>query len=182
MKISVLPLEALLFKLGAQATGFNDSLKSVQQQYNIKPYAIEWPVDPYHYGTDTFIFGKVPIDLIDSFGTVGLTKAAMFIDRTDNLNLEKPRDFSGVVNVGIDFHLGFLSSDMKQNFEALGLATEDAMAQVIQPYAQQNWGGGVVYNGSFVAARGAMDVPAKGQGAIRQLLAFRLQFMINVGG
>lgn len=182
MKISALPLEALLYKLSQSGTGFNDSLRSVaESEYNVKPFTIQWPGSLYESGTNSFVLGKVDPEDIDTFGTTGITKVTMFVDKADNQNFEKPRDFSGMVQIGLDFHLGYLSSDMRQNFEAMMLAVEDAVAQVIQPFSQQNWGAGVVYNGAFSAIRGMVYVPKQGQGAVRQLLAIRLAFFVSVG-
>lgn len=180
MKISGLPLEALLFKLRASGTGFNDNLAAVVASYGTKAFTIDWPADPYQKGTKNFIIGKVPPEEVDSFGITGITKASMFVDRTDNQNFEKPNNFSGSVKVGLDFHLGYLSSDMAQNFETLMMAVEDAVTQVIQPDFNQFWGGGVNYDGKFSAIRGMVNSPAQGQGALRQLLAFRFDFIVDV--
>ncbi len=180
MKISALPLEALLAKMTA---GFNDALAAVAVPvYGVKPFSVDFPDTIYSENTSTFLFGKISPEDIDTFGPSGLTKFTMFIDLADNANFEKPRDFSGTVKVGLDCHIGHVTSNMRQNFNALSLAVEDAVAEVIQPYRQQNWGPGVIYNGGFTAIPGTVYVPVKGQGSLRQLLAFRLDFQVNVGG
>jgi hypothetical protein len=178
MKISALPLEALLAKLRA---GFNVNLEAVAtSEYGVKPFRIDFPVTLYSPSTPSFIFGQIPPEDITDFGATNANKVTMFIPQAANQNFEKPRDFSGLVTVGLDFHLEWLSSDMKQNLEAVSLAVEDAFAETVQIATIQNWGVGVVYNGAFSCTRGAIAVPEKGQGSFRQLVAFRLSFQIDV--
>lgn len=178
MKISALPLEALLAKM---RSGFNANLEAVAtSEYGIKPFRIDFPTSLYGPSTKSFFLGQIPPDDITNFGASNMTKLTMFVVQSNNLNYEKPRDFSGVVQVGMDFHLEWLSSDMKQNIETVSLAVEDAVVETIQVVTVQDWGAGVIYNGAYSCIRGAVAVPEKGQGSLRQLLAFRFGFQIDV--
>lgn len=177
MKISALPLEALISKLRST---FNTNLANVAEPvYGVKPFEIEFPLNPYSKNTKSFLLGQLRPSDVDSFGATEINKLVMYVDQSSNLNLEKPRDFSGVVIVALDFHLQWKSNSMQQNLEGLSLAVEDAVAESIQGYTQQNWGAGVVYNGQFSCIRGALAVPDQGQGSLRQIVAFRLQFQID---
>ena len=179
MKISARPLEALISKMRHSTTGFNANLAAVASTYNVSPFTIDFPASPYVANTKSFLLGKIPPDEIIKYGVVSTNKLSMYVDRVDNQNLEKPRNFSGVVMVRMDFHLFWGSSDMKQNFECMSLAVEDAVSETIQAYTVQNWGSSVVYNGAFSMMRGLIETP-DGKGSLWQLLAFGLQFQIDV--
>ena len=172
MKISGLPLEALLAKL---RYGFNGNLQNVATAvYGVKPFTIDFPATAYSPNTKSFIMGQIPPDDIEDFGASNATKMTMFVVQSSNQN------FSGNVQIGVDFHLSWVSSDLKQNVEVVSLAVEDAFAETIHLRSIQDWGAGVIYNGAFSAIRGSVVVPEKGQGSLRQLLAFRLGFQIDV--
>lgn len=180
MKISALPLEALLSKLSNNSTGFNQALAAVAPSYNIKPFTLSFPATVYSANTHSVLFVKMAPDEIVSFGATDKSKLCIYVDSADNLNLEKPRSFAGLVKVALDFHLQWQSNDLKQVFEPYSLAVEDALSSVIQLVTVQNWGGGVVYNGAFSAVRGPVIAPPEGQGSLRQMLGFRLSFMVSV--
>lgn len=178
MKISGLPLEALLSKL---KLNFNDNLAAVATPvYNVKPFVLAWPTTPYSGNTPTVIFGQFTADNIEPTGVTGIDRLVIYVPSTDNLNFEKPRDFSGNVMVVCDFHIGWKTSDTKQPFESMTLAIEDALCESIQLMTQQNWGPGVVYNGKFKYIRSTIAKPQEGQGSLRQVASFRLDFMVNV--
>lgn len=178
MKISGLPLEGLLYKLSAN---FNSNLAAVAMPvYGVKPFVLKWPTTPYSGNTESVIFGQLTADEIEPTGVTGMERLLMFVTNSENLGDEKPRDFSGNVIVGCDFHLGWKSADPKQSFESTSLAIEDAFAETIQILSQQNWGAGVVYNGHYKCTRSTIVRPSEGQGSLRQILAFRLDLFVNV--
>ncbi len=180
MKISALALEPLLAKM---ALSFNANLAAVwTTPYALpdSPFAIEFPATVYAGNTTTFFFGKLSPAIIAADGPSSLNCMGMYVEKADNHNFEKPNDFSGIVPVTMDFHLGWLSSDIGQNFETLSLAVEDAVAETIQAYTVQNWGNAVVYNGAFSALRSVIETPAEGPGALRQLLSIKLVFQIDI--
>jgi hypothetical protein len=178
VRISSRPLEALLAKLRAN---FNNNLATVATAtYGVQPFQIEFPPTAFSKSTKSFFFGQISPDEIDNIGASNISKMTMFVQSSVNKNYEKPNDFSGDVQVGLDFHLQWLSSDTKQNLESLSLAVEDAFAETIQLLELQDWGSGVIYNGAFSCIRGSIVVPDTGQGGLRQTVAFRLGFQIDI--
>lgn len=180
MKISGLALEVLLAKLKGVGgmPGFNEVLANVAPIYRLKPYVIDFPEDAYSDSTPTFIFGQFDErNAPDMLGVTGVTLACMYVIRSSNENYEKPNDFSGVIPVGLDFHLGWKFSEMRQNFELMSLATEDAVAELLQPVGSQNWGE-LVYDGKLSAVRGPMM--KDDQSSFRQKLAFRMTFQLDI--
>lgn len=181
MKISVLPMEALLSKLGSQSTGFNTRLSGVSGTYGIQPFKIEFPNNPYAAPTKSFLFGQLRKEDILESGIIKFPLVTMYVADSTNQNEEKPRDFSGVVRIGIDFFLSWLRGNVdKVNFEAMSMAVEDALAQVIQPWDAQNWGAGVIYNGAFSLQRSPLEMA--GTESWLQVLGLRLAFQVDVGG
>jgi hypothetical protein len=179
MKISGWALEALLSKLKGIGgmPGFNEIMAEVAPQYRIKPYTLDFPEDVYADSTPSFIIGQFNEQTAEMFGVTDLIKVVMFVVRSSNENYEKPNDFSGVIPVGLDFHLAWKLSEMKQNFELLSLATEDVVSELLQPLDKQNWGI-VVYDGRLSATRGVVN--KDDQGSFRQKLAFRMTFQLDI--
>jgi hypothetical protein len=175
MEFSALPLKALLYKLRA---GFNTALSAAAATYQQEAYAIEFPDDIYSKNTLSFFRGKIHPEAIEAYGPSDATKMVMWVDVAQNQNNEKPRDFSGIVQVCLDVYLSWISNDPEQNMDSLSLMTEEAITDCIQGYTQQNWGPGVVYNGQFSCQRFAIqDV---GQGSLQQLVSFKFVFQVDV--
>lgn len=179
MKISGWALEAMLAKLKGIGgmPGFNELMVDAASVYRIKPYVLDFPEDAYAESTPTFILGQFNEQTADLFGVTGLILACLYVVRSSNENFEKPNDFSGVIPVGLDFHLAWKLSEMRQNFELLSLATEDVVAELLQPLSKQNWGT-LVYDGRLSATRGVVQKDDKG--SFRQKLAFRMAFQLDI--
>lgn len=180
MRISALPLEACLVKLSDNTTGFNARLRTCAPDYGIKPFAIAFPQTLLNNGTPSFVLGKMTPEMMAVHFPSAQTKMAMYVDQAQNQNIEKPRNFSGLVAIGIDLHLQWQLSDNSQLFEPYSLAVEDVMGDVLNLANIQNWGAGVVYNGAFSIIRGPIAVPVDGQGSYRQLVGTRLTFEVSV--
>lgn len=181
MKITALALEAMLAKLSSNTKGFNISVSNAAPGYNVtKPYVIEFPTTLYYPNTRSFIFGKLNPDDVGDYGVADITRMCMYPVDVDNQNIEKPRDFSGVVRCGIDFHIQWKEVGNKINFISLALLTEDALLQVFNLNSVQNWGTGVVYNGDFRFAYGGVSVPDE-QASWRQLCTLTMAFEVNSG-
>lgn len=181
MKITALPFEALLSKLRNTSTGFNRQIANKAALYRLKPWTLDFPADVYGYSTKNFFLGPLnPANLADQ-GPVGHNRAWMYSTSTDNLNFEKPNDFSGLVRVSLDFNLEWTASASSQNFLTPSLLVEDAVSEIIQPSNQQDWGSGVVYNGEFACQRSTVEQTETGSGlSLRQIVLFKLTFQLSV--
>lgn len=179
MKISITVLDALLKKLSGfgGVDGFNELMVAAASEYRIEPYTLEFPEDALADSTPSFIIGQFNEQTADLFSVTDFILACMYVVRSSNENFEKPNDFSGVIPVGLDFHLTWRLSEMRQNFELLSLATEDVIAELLQPLSKQNWGP-VVYDGRLSATRGTVQKDDKG--SFRQKLAFRMTFQLDI--
>lgn len=177
MKISGLAVEALFAKIKA---GFNTNLANVAPGYNIQPFTINFPATAYSPCTTSFILGKLPYTEIIKYGVTDLNKMSMFSGHSDNQTDEKPRDFSGLVTVGLHVHIAWRTSSTVQNFEAFGLAVHDAVCECTQPWRQgQTWGPGVTYDGRFICDPSVIEAP-EGDGALRQVIPFQYTLRVDV--
>lgn len=180
MKIAARPLEALLAKLRDGSTGFNKQMDAKAPNYKVKPWKIEFPVDLYSNNTTNFFLGQINPEQISEQGAVGHNRAWMYAFSSDNMNYEKPSNFSGIVRVGLDFNLEWTCSGKDQNFETPSLLLEDVVSEIIQPYNSQNWGLDVIYNGAFSCQRTAVDQSQSGSTlSLRQMVLFRLAFQLT---
>lgn len=182
MQISILPMNAIISKLGNASTGFNQKLDDVAlATYGVPPFTISFPVDVKANPTTSFFFVQLDPEAILDSSLAKKDFMSLFIPSSDNQNFEKPRDFSGLVEVGLDVILSFLPEEMqKGNFESKHLAVEDAVTEVLQPTGQQNWGAGVVYNGEFNCQRSVLI--EGGSESWYQVMAWRFTFQVDIGG
>jgi hypothetical protein len=178
MQISLNSLTAVFTKLKST---FNTALANACPNYGSEahPFTIDFPASVTSKPTVSFLFGKLTLSEIDDAGITKPTWFVLWTERVQDTNDEKMRDFAGNVIVGLDVYLYWKGGNVQtQNFEALSLATEDAVAECVQPYTMQNWGPGVVYDGTFVCQRGNLLKDDKG--GFRQILSFRFGFGMYV--
>lgn len=179
--ISSAPLVAMLAKLSSSSAGFNYHMQSKASQYRLAPWTLDFPADIYSKSSNNFFLGQLEPRLTIASGPTSRNKAWLYVPSSNNLNYEKPRDFSGTVQVALDFSLEWLAGANSQNTEVPSLLLEDVVSEVLQAWRVQNWGSGVVYNGAFSCQRGAVSEAAEnGSGSFQQTVLFRMLFQRGV--
>jgi hypothetical protein len=179
MRIGGTALEAMLAKLRNLTTGFNARMDEKAGDYRLLPWHLEFPETIYGYSTRNFFLGQMNPELVAEQGPVGHNRAWLYVSGTDNLNIEKPADFSGLLRVALDFNLEWTCSAQRQNFETPSLLLEDVVTDITQGI-DQSWGSHLIYNGAYTCQRTALDVEsATSTLSVRQMVFFRFTFQLS---
>lgn len=171
MKISAIVLEGILAKM---KDTFNSTMEIVSPSYNLDPLLLEFPDTIYDENTLSVVLGKLPPTLIEEMGVTQLSKVCIYPDGIVNNNFEKPRDFSGVVQIGLDFYLEWAQGCIKQNFSTMYLLLEDVLLDTFSLIEEQNYGPQIVYNGDFNLRPSPLQEGQ--QSSYRQLASLRMTF------
>lgn len=152
-------------------------MQSKASGYRITPWTLDFPADIYAKSSNNFFLGQLEPRLTTASGPTSRNKAWLYVITANNLNYQKPTDFSGTIQVALDFSLEWLAGANSQNTLAPGLLLEDVVSEILQPWRVQNWGSGVVYNGAFSCQHGVVSESGEsGKGSFQQAVLFRFTF------
>jgi hypothetical protein len=148
--------------------------------YLIAPWYFDFPETIYAKSSNNFFLGQLEPGLVNANGPTSRNRAWLYSPSSNNLNYEKPRDFSGLVQVSLDFSLGWTGGSNNQNTEVPSLLLEDVVSEVLQLTSVQNWGSGIVYNGAYSCNKGVVTESTSSKGSFQQTVLFRLTFQRDV--
>lgn len=158
-------------RLADPATGFNANLESVASDYGIAPFVIDWSDK-----SKQFFQGFLAPDDLDETTASKYPMVMLFAINSANQNFQKFALFSGVVVIGLDFHLSWRATNAK-NFEDLSDAVEDAAYATLNGTDFQAWGAPTVaFNGEVQMQKRPLEMAGEHW---RQTISFRLTFQVD---
>lgn len=157
--------------------GFNTALAAACAELGAQaqPFTITFPATVMDKPTTSFLLGNLSETEIEDGGISKTNRLVLWAAGAVDTKDEKMRDFAGSVVIRLDAYISWYTTNVNtQNFEALSMAVEAAVAECVQPYSIANWGSGVVYSGQFSCQRGPVE--ANGDRGTRQRLSFQMTF------
>jgi hypothetical protein len=170
-QISKAVREAVHRRLSDPATGFNVNLQAVAPDYDIRPFTIDWSEN-----SKQFFQGFLTPDDLDDTTASRYPMVMLFAINSANQNLQKFTLFSGVVVIGLDFHLSWRAGNALKNFEDLSDAVEDAVYTTLNGTDFQAWGAPLAYNGEVQMQKRPLEMAGEHW---RQTISFRLTFQVD---
>ena len=157
--------------------GFNTALADACSELGsqAQAFTISFPDTVMSKPTTSFLLGNLNEAEIEQGGISKTNRLVLWAAGAVDSKDEKMRDFAGSVVIRLDAYISWYTTNVHtQNFEALSMAVEAAVAECIQPYSIANWGSGVVYSGQFSCQRGPVE--ENGDKGTRQRLSFQMTF------
>ncbi len=122
-----------------------------------------------------FFQGQLHPDDLDESTPSIYPMVMLYSTSSQNQNTQKYTAFSGVVSLGLDFHLSWKSAKVLPAFDDLVDAVEDAVFATLNAASYQNWAMPVIYNGDITSQRRPLDMAGEHW---RQTISFRLVFEV----
>lgn len=165
---------AVLAKLSDPSAGFNANLATAigSGDYgDAAAFTIDWSAN-----SRQFFQGALGPDDIDESTPSQYPMVMLYSISSANRNLQKFTEFSGLVNIGLDFHLTWKDARVLAAFDDLGDAVEDAVFATLNARAAQTWNAPIAYNGDLAASRARLEMAGE---FWRQTIAFRSSFEVD---
>lgn len=143
--------EAVHARLSDSTTGFNPTLAAISSTYGIRPFEVNFGSKSFNY-----VLGHISPDMLEQSSDFRYPLMAIYIQEGAHTGVQKFNNFSGPIRLIIDVWLSWSEIKGLRDFESYADAVNDAIVDVMNRTVNQNWIGGVVYNGNVQFRRGPL--------------------------